>query len=273
MIHIGRKPILVVDTPGFDEGSRSEAEILNEISKVLAAQYKLGVTLRGVVYVHRITDMRYGGAAIKAFEIFKRICGETALKNVMLITSMWSKMDEDTGSRKEAELRKRFWPYMLERGSKMSRFYDSRESAIALVSQLLNSIPVVLTLQREIVDAGLKTKDTTAGAYVHDDLETRKREQETILKILLERLKEGFRGNISRRRDVEGDIAATKKNLRLALEQQACLNQCIGDEVDEKISKGLQVREALAKARPYVIPVASLVLNILLGLLGVPSVF
>lgn len=70
---VGHSKVLLMDTPGFDDPLRTDAEILNEIADVLAAQHKLGVKLKGVIYLHRITDIRYTGASIKTFEICKRI--------------------------------------------------------------------------------------------------------------------------------------------------------------------------------------------------------
>ncbi|GAB1312153.1 P-loop containing nucleoside triphosphate hydrolase protein [Madurella fahalii] len=270
LIEIGRKSVVVIDTPGFDDAGRTDAQILTEISRVLAAQYKLGAALRGIVYVHRITDIRYGASAAKTFEIVKRICGDSTLRNVMLVTSMWSQTDEDAGSRKEAELRKSFWTYMLERGSRMSRFYGSQASAIALISQLLNGLPVVLSLQKELVDGKRKLKDTTAGAYVHRRLEARRREHELTLQNLMQALKGGFRGSTDQKREVEDDIAREEAGLQQARQQQTGLDRFIGDEVDEVISNGLQMRAAFAKSLPYITGVVSIVFNILCGVLGLP---
>jgi len=64
-IEVGKTKVLLIDTPGFDDSERSDTEILTEISKLLAAQYKLGVNLKGVIYLHRITDNRYQGSSVR----------------------------------------------------------------------------------------------------------------------------------------------------------------------------------------------------------------
>lgn len=170
-VQLGNTTVLLVDTPGFDDTVRPDSEILKEIAKLLAAQYKLGVELKGIIYVHRITDVRYGRSSVKTFDICQRVCGDAALENVLLVTSRWPDVDPELGSDRECQLRDKFWAYMLNRGSKMSRFHGDRDSAIALVSQLLTKDGVVLELQRELVDHRKHLSDTVAGSYVNENLE------------------------------------------------------------------------------------------------------
>jgi ethanolamine ammonia-lyase large subunit len=147
-VEIGGSKVLLIDTPGFDDTQRTDSEILTEIARILSAQYDLGVQLKGVIYIHRITDIRYGRAAIKTFEIFKKICGKEALKNVLLITSRWDGIDSALGAERERQLKDNFWAYMAGHGSNISRFHGDRSSAISLVSQLLCREVVVLQIQR-----------------------------------------------------------------------------------------------------------------------------
>ena len=100
-VEIGKSKVLLIDTPGFDDSARTDSIILTEISRLLSIQYKLGVCLKGVIYLHRITDIRYTGNSIRTLEIFQKICGETALKNVLLILSRWNKVDGALGAARE----------------------------------------------------------------------------------------------------------------------------------------------------------------------------
>ena len=52
------RSITVVDTPGFDDTERPHAEILAEITDYLAAQHLSGLPLRGILYLHKITENR-----------------------------------------------------------------------------------------------------------------------------------------------------------------------------------------------------------------------
>ncbi|KAK0707695.1 P-loop containing nucleoside triphosphate hydrolase protein [Lasiosphaeris hirsuta] len=267
-VKIGGTTVLIIDTPGFDEAERSDAEILSEIARLLAAQYKLGVELKGIVYIHRITDIRFTGSAVKTFEIFKKMCGEKPLKNVMLVTSRWSEVNEVLGSRREGELRERFWSYMLDHGSNMSRFYGDRDSAVILISQLLNKAPIVLNLQRELVDDGKSLKNTSAGSYVYDELELLKGEHRETLADLARLRKESARSKAQKRR-IESDATKAERKLRQAEDQQVSLDRQIAAEVDEGIARESRTW-SFSKVLPFVLPFLSLVLHVLSGILGVP---
>jgi len=270
LVELGGKSVVVVDTPGFDDGNRSDAEILTEIARVLTAQHQLGVRLRGVIYMHRITDVRYGGYAVKTFEILKRICGDASLRNVMLVTSMWSQIDEKTGSRRETELRKNYWPYMLDRGSSMNRFYGHRPSAIAVVSQLLTKVPVVLSMQLELLNNGNRLENTAVWAYLRERLEALKQKHQETIRKLETLIRQGFGGDSSHRREVENDVAKEKDQLLRAEQLQAALDRPIEVNVDGEISRGLRMRQILRASAPYIVPVASVVFNILCAIIGIP---
>ncbi|KAF3039397.1 gTPase, IMAP member 8 [Didymella heteroderae] len=108
-VSIGGSTALLIDTPGFDDTTRTDSEILTEIARILSAQYALGVQLKGIIYIHRITDVRFNRSSVKTFEIFKKICGHEALKNVLLVTSRWHEIDEATGADRERQLKEKFW--------------------------------------------------------------------------------------------------------------------------------------------------------------------
>lgn len=151
LVTLGRRPVLILDTPGFSDPRRRSIDILDEIARILVLTHKVGVSLRGIGYMHGITDFRCQTGSTETLEILKRICGGDALRSVMVVTSRWDRVEEDMGSRRETYLRKMFMPDLLSKGSTMGRFYGSRECAVALVSQLLAKKPTRLRLQLEIV--------------------------------------------------------------------------------------------------------------------------
>lgn len=120
---IGRQEVALVDTPGFDDTTRSDAEILERIVQFLCTQYELGIPLKGIIYMHRITDNRMSGSAQRYFEMFMRLCGDHNLENVVLLTTMWGEIkDEGKGLQRERELRREFWTEMEKNGSTIRRF-------------------------------------------------------------------------------------------------------------------------------------------------------
>ncbi|KAF2264555.1 P-loop containing nucleoside triphosphate hydrolase protein [Lojkania enalia] len=262
-IDIGNSKLMVMDTPGFDDTERPDSEILSEIALKLSAQYELGIELKGIVYIHRITDNRYTRSSVKTFEVFKKIVGAEALKNVLLVTSRWHEIDQGTGAERERQLKDKFWAYMIGHGSNISRFHGDRSSAVSLVSQLLCQDTVVLQLQRELVDEGKLLDDTAAGTYVSDGLEKLKKQYQEDL-ASLERLKQDLLDqDAAMKRQLRKDWEAETEKLQQLQQQQVSLQRAVGSEVHREIE---QKKSRLSKGLP-IIPAA---VSILAAIVGIP---
>ncbi|RSL86599.1 hypothetical protein CEP51_002716 [Fusarium floridanum] len=162
----GRRSITVVDTPGFDDTNRPEGEILTEITEFLAAQHELGVPLRGVLYLHKITDNKMTGSSLTYLNLLRSLVGEDALGNVVLVTNMWNKLrDEDRGQalRREQELVDKYWGPMQKKGSYVVQFDGTTDSAFGLIYQFAGKDSVVLDVQKQIMDQDQSVLGTSAG--------------------------------------------------------------------------------------------------------------
>lgn len=76
----GNKEIILVVTPGFDDTIRPKVDTFTDLAQFLAALHKSKIRLAGIIYLHRITDPRFPGTAVKNLEILKRICGPPKLR-------------------------------------------------------------------------------------------------------------------------------------------------------------------------------------------------
>jgi hypothetical protein len=178
----GRRMYLV-DTPGFDDTNRPDVEILKDIAFFLSTVYQKQIHLAGVIYLHRITDPRMTGSALKNLYMFQRLCGNRGLSNVVLATTMWSDLmrsdvGEETGLKRENELSmKQFWGSMLDRGSEMVRHDGTKDSALSIVSSLVQKkSKVILDIQVQLVEEKKTLDETSAGQYLQkESLEARKR--------------------------------------------------------------------------------------------------
>jgi hypothetical protein len=70
--------------------------------------------------------------------MFADLCGEDAVRNVILATTMWNQVNEETGKRREDELKGKYWKTMLENGSVTIRFLDSYKSTWDIVDIILD---------------------------------------------------------------------------------------------------------------------------------------
>jgi hypothetical protein len=254
-----------VDTPGFDDPERTDSEILTEISRLLAAQYQLGVQLKGIVYLHRITDVRYARSSVKTLNIFKKICGDKALTNVILATSRWHEIDEKLGAGREKDLRDNFWAYMLHNGSCMTRYQGDRESAMGIVGELLGKGNVVLDLQRELVDDGKKLKETAAGVLVNEDVAALKEQYEKELSEL-EDLRRSLReSDRALKEKVQEDWEKEQERVNQAEADEEQLGRHIAEEVRAEITQALK-KTKKGRTVPSLISATVSVFSLFLGL-------
>jgi hypothetical protein len=112
------------------------------------------------------------------------------MKNVILVTTMWGKIDQVKGAENEAELCQtgNFWGGMLARGSKVVRYYRKKEEGEALVLELVNRSPVIMKLQKEIAVDGKSLIDPDAGSSINEELLKAKLEYQEELEIVKEEM-------------------------------------------------------------------------------------
>ncbi|KAJ3490912.1 hypothetical protein NLI96_g1104 [Meripilus lineatus] len=119
---LGRR-VTLIDTPGFDDSVRTDTEILEVIANHLSTAYRNNKKLNGVIYMHRISDVRMGGISRRNFRMFRDVCGDTTLNNVVVVTNMWGEVTPDLGRDRETQLATNpslFKP-VLDKGAKMNK--------------------------------------------------------------------------------------------------------------------------------------------------------
>ena len=170
----GRQAFLI-DTPGFDDTNRCDTEILKEIAAFLTKLYVRRIRVTGLVYVHRITDPKMPGSAVKNLEVFQKLCGPQCFPQVALVSTMWQELGgaeaQALGKEREAELRSniKFWGAMDQGRSRTFRHFGQRESAEEIFRWFLSlQHKVVLNIQRELVDDELTLDQTEAGKFLQE---------------------------------------------------------------------------------------------------------
>ena len=175
--------------------------------------YEKDIRLSGLLFFHRISDNRMGGSPIKHLKTFQNLCGIEALKNVVLVTTMWDEVGEEEGSNRENELTTMYWKTMIELGCHTSRFYNNTESALDIVSQFQDARCTVL-LQKELVDLHLELAETSAGRTLFSFLLDFIKKIKELLAHIEAKLKQNQHS--ANRIAVEQEKAKTAKILRIA---------------------------------------------------------
>jgi hypothetical protein len=135
-------------------------------------RYENGKKLSGLVYIHRISDIRMGGISTRSFRMFKQLCGDSTLQNVVIVTNMWSEVTPEIGEAREAELASQdmFFKPALDKGASLLRHENTRESAHAILQHIIQNRPLSLQIQRELIDEKKNISETAAGAELNREL-------------------------------------------------------------------------------------------------------
>lgn len=219
----------LVDTPGFDDTHKSDTDILMELTGWLNEAYEAKILLTGIIYLHRIMDPRFGGKALRNLRMFKSLCGNQALSKVVLATTFWNHVTPAVGMEREKELGKsEFWGKMIEKGSKVFRQDNRRESAKLIIEYLVNrrtaqNPGVALDIQIEMVDQGKTLAQTGAGQEMNAQILAMRRDYEekiaqlrADLKVAIARKDEEWKSQIeTERRETKKQLEKGENNRRM----------------------------------------------------------
>ncbi|KAL0948456.1 hypothetical protein HGRIS_011029 [Hohenbuehelia grisea] len=220
------RKVVFVDTPGFDDTRRTDVEVLTSITNWLAETYGQGITLSGLLFFHRISDNRFAGTPLRNLEMFKKLCGSSALRNVVLLTTMWDEVFGNTGEERLDDLQKNYWKGMIASGSRVARF-DNRPDrnyrcAWDIIAAFSTVVQPPLLIQREMVDERRSLVDTSAGGVLFGWLENLMRQfRETLRR--LETLLRGIPKDDAAAEDVKKQAVDAKLNMEEVSRQSRLL--------------------------------------------------
>ena len=159
------------------------------------SRYEQDIRLAGVLYFHRISDVRMSGTPVKNFKMFQKLCGESALRNVVIVTNMWGGVDHRVGERREAELKGKdiFFKPVLEKDAQMARHDDTADSAQRILRLVLENSPLPLSIQVELVDEGKDLSETSAGEELNQELNAQIRKHKKDMRTLEEQMRQAMK--------------------------------------------------------------------------------
>lgn len=132
--------------------------------------------------MHRISDFRMGGISRRNFSMFRQLCGDSTLKNVVIVTNMWGEVSPEVGEAREAELRDKdmFFKPVLDKHAQLLRHENTVDSAQAILHHIIGNRPQALKIQRELVDEHKDISQTAAGTVLNRELmeQVRKHQEE-----------------------------------------------------------------------------------------------
>ncbi len=140
-----------------------------------------------------------GGTSTRNFRMFRKLCGDESLQNVVLVTNMWGQVPLDIGEAREQELKEQdiFFKPVLDEGAQIKRHNNTLASTHEILRSVAFKGPVPLRIQKELVDEKKDITDTDAGEELgrelHEQAKRFKEQQEK----LREEMEEGAPSSLS----------------------------------------------------------------------------
>jgi chromosome segregation ATPase len=102
--------------------------------------------------------------------MFRELCGEKTLKNVILVTNMWGRVTPQQGADREQQLKTKHFKAAIEKGAHLCRHSNTPESARRILRTILNNEPVVLKIQHELIEERKEIGQTSAGEELNREI-------------------------------------------------------------------------------------------------------
>ena len=121
-----------------------------------------------MLILHRITDIAFSHTAYRIANMLKNLCGNAAMNNLIICTTMWDRVSEDEGHDIFDELcRTDAWREMISKGAGTAMISNvasnAKEEAERIITQLIrNAQPVELAIQDKMVNRKLNMSETSA---------------------------------------------------------------------------------------------------------------
>ena len=123
--------------------------------------------------------------------MFRELCGDTTLQNVVIVTNMWGEVGTQVGEAREAELMQEdvFFKPVLDKGAQMVRHDNTVSSAKNIIRRIIDNHPLPLRIQRELVDERKDISDTSAGEELNRELNAQIKKYQQEMLVLKDEMK------------------------------------------------------------------------------------
>lgn len=141
--------------------------------------------------------------------MFRKLCGDNALQNVVIVTNMWGEVDVEVGNRREAELMSddAFFKPVLDKGARMARHENTTLTAAEIIRLILGNHPLPLLIQEELVEKNKTISETSAGEELNRVLNAQIEKHREEIRILKEDMEQAVKDqNEEVRRELQDEM-------------------------------------------------------------------
>ena len=117
---------------------------------------------------------------------------------------------------REGELSNKFFKQALDKGSQMVRHHNTIQSAHSIIRKIVDNHPIVLQIQRELVDERKDISDTAAGETINRELKELTRRHQAELRELQEEMMQALE---EKDEEMRQRLEEAKKELQMKVEK------------------------------------------------------
>ncbi|KAF8424476.1 P-loop containing nucleoside triphosphate hydrolase protein [Tirmania nivea] len=240
--------VYLVDTPGFDDTERSDSDVLSTLANWLAMQHERALKLSGLIYLHRITDDRMTGSAVKNLIMMRNLCGDENMQNVVLVTTRWEMVSAEENERRGLLAPGGFWHGMIQQGATHTQYNGTTEAAAAIIDRLIHQAPIYLAIQQEL-SQGKDISETAAGQAALTKMEKKAFELQQAQEEA-SREAERMAEQAARAAELLAQEARRQAEILAAAQRQAEELQRIQEQERQRLQASIAAMEAQVRARP-----------------------
>ncbi|KAK5655648.1 hypothetical protein OQA88_5580 [Cercophora sp. LCS_1] len=143
------RPIILIDTPGFDDEKLSDVEILSNVPQWMVGEGMMGNTnqsLDALILVHPVTRNSPSSMEARRTRLLKTLLGKDAYKRVTIITTMWDSLETSYASRMRSQFdfktimkqnKQDKWTDFCKDGASIEKHDNAADSARKILCQII----------------------------------------------------------------------------------------------------------------------------------------
>lgn len=165
-----RLRVHLINMPEFNDPSRSDVQVLQDIVHWLGTSFIAGIRLSGIILIQSAWVGGMAGLIGHGFTMFKKLCGTEAFESAIIVTPMRSEVDAEGGRKRERALADtdEVWYIMHKQGSQDFRDGNIRDSARGIVNYILSlRKEITLDIQVEVVEQKREIENTSAAVELN----------------------------------------------------------------------------------------------------------
>jgi chromosome segregation ATPase len=148
-----------------------------------------------------------------------QLCGDDTLKNIVIVTTMWSEVAPSKGAAREVQLKTndKFFKPALDKQAQMLRHDNTIESAQAILQTIMHNHPIPLKVQEEVVDQNKPIGDTDAAHELNREIEEKTRQFESQIRKLQQEMNDAITQKDEEQKEI---LAEQRKDLEERLRRE-----------------------------------------------------